>query len=605
MNKQLLLILLLFGLSFSSFGQQKTTITGRVRGPEGWTIPGASVYVDNSAIGTVTDSVGQFTLKVPEDTKFIRVSYMGYNALLVNIINKKNVEVTLTSSDNNLGEVIVNGYTSISKRKNTTAAAVIDYQKLRQTGVSGVDQMLEGQVAGVSVGSLNGGPSAAPKIRIRGTVSLNGNQDPLWVLDGIPLEGTTMPNLYDKDNIDELRNLPIAGLNPDDIADITILKDAAATAIYGARASNGVIVITTKKGKKGPVSISFNANTFVASKPDLGKLNLMNATEKVDFELGLASRADLTYRDNQGGVTRILNQNNQLNNFRQNGFSGLNSATQDAINGLRQNNTNWNDELYQTALNQQYSLSLSGGNDQATYYFSGGYYNEKGSTIGTGFERFNMTLKTDFNLSKKLRAGVAIFASKSDRENYLTEVDAFTSPSRYSRNVNPYQTVRDANGNFVYDQDIFGTSNLSGDVYIPFNIIEERQNTRYTLGNKSIKSIIDADYQIIKNLKLHSEFGLQFEDTGVEKYAGVTSYFARKMKESTRYYNSTSKNYEYFLPEGGIIQNQQTSLFQYNWKTLLEYKKVFNEKHEIEALAGSEFRRNNNENIFTKGFGFN
>ncbi len=604
MNKPLLLLFLLLGLSFSGFAQQKNTITGTVKGPEGYTIPGASVFVDNTAIGAVTDSVGNFSLSIPQDTKFIRVSYMGYNAMLVNVINKTHVNVTLKSSDNTLGEVIVNGYTTISKRKNTTSAATLDYQKIRQTGVSGIDQMLEGQVAGVAVSSLSGGPSSAPKIRIRGTVSLNGTQDPLWVLDGIPLEGTSLPNLYDKDNIDELRNLPIAGLNPDDIADITILKDAAATAIYGARAANGVIVVTTKKGKKGPVSINFNANSFIAQRPDLGQLNLMNANEKVDFELGMASRADLTYRENQGAVTRILNQNNELSNFRNNGFAGLSAATQDAINSLRQNNINWGNELYQAALNQQYSLSLSGGNDQATYYFSSGYYNEKGTTIGTGFERYNLTLKTDFNLSKKLTAGVAIFGSTSERKNYLTEVDAQTSPSKYSRNVNPYQTVRGANGAYAYDQDIFGTSNFSGDVYLPFNIIEERENTRYTLGNKSVKAIVDADYQISKDLKLHSEFGLQFESTGVEKYGGVDSYYGRKIRESTRYYNSSTKKYEYFLPVGGVIQNQQTDFFQYNWKTLLEYKKVFNEKHEVEALAGSEFRRNNNEDLFTKGFGY-
>ncbi len=604
MNKPLLLLFLLLGLSFSGFAQQKNTITGTVKGPEGYTIPGASVFVDNTAIGAVTDSIGNFTLSIPQDTRFIRVSYMGYNAMLVNVINKTHVNVTLKSSDNTLGEVIVNGYTNISKRKNTTSAATLDYQKIRQTGVSGIDQMLEGQVAGVAVSSLSGGPSAAPKIRIRGTVSLNGTQDPLWVLDGIPLEGTNLPNLYDKDNIDELRNLPIAGLNPDDIADITILKDAAATAIYGARAANGVIVVTTKKGKKGPVSINFNANTFIAQRPDLAQLNLMNSNEKVDFELGIASRADLTYRDNQGAVTRILKQNNELTNFRNNGFAGLSANTQDAINSLRKNNTNWGDELYQTALNQQYSLSLSGGNDQATYYFSSGYYNEKGTTKGTGFERYNLTLKTDFNLSKKLTAGVAIFGSTSERKNYLTEIDAQTSPSKYSRNVNPYQTVRGADGAYVYDQDIFGTSNFSGDVYLPFNIIEERENTRYTLGNKSVKAVVDADYQVLKDLKLHSEFGLQFESTGVEKYGGVDSYYGRKIKESTRYYNSATKKYEYFLPVGGVIQNQQTDFFQYNWKTLLEYKKVFAEKHEVEALAGSELRRNNNEDLFTKGFGY-
>jgi len=618
MNKLLLLMLFLFGLSFSGYSQNQATITGQVLDADGKPIPGASVYVDkstigeqtgvagviqNSAIGTVTNTAGKFSLTVPEGTQNIRVSYLGYNSVLVNVINKTNITVSLQSNDNNLGEVIVNGYTTTAKRKNTTSIAVVDYGKIRQAGVSGIDQLLEGQVAGVSVTSLSGGPSSAPKIRIRGTVSLNGGQDPLWVLDGIPLEGTNLPNIYDKEALDQLRNLPIAGLNPDDIADITILKDAAATAIYGARAANGVIVVTTKKGKKGPVAISFNANTFIAQRPDFDRLNLMNSNEKVDFELGLISRPDLTYRDGQGGVTRILKANNELNTYRTSGFGGLSSATQQAINGLRQNNTDWGKELYQTALNQQYTLSLSGGNDQATYYFSGGYYNEKGTTIGTGLERYNMTLKTDYNISDKLKFGAAVFASKTERKNYLTESAGFTNPSKYSRNVNPYQTVRDINGNYAYDPDVFGADN--GQIYTPFNIIEERENTRYTLGNKSVKSILSADYRIYKDLNFHSELGLQFEETGSEKYAGLNSYYQRNFREGTKYYNPTTKKNEYFLPVGGIIQNQETSFFQYNWKTLMEYKKVINDKHEIEANVGTELRRNNNENLATQGFGYN
>lgn len=619
MNKQLLLILFLLGISLTSYGQKQTTITGQVLGQQdGLPIPGASVFVDNamigeqsgvpgviqnSVIGTVTGTDGKFTLKVPEGTTAVRVSYLGYNSVSISIINKTHITVSLVSSDNNLGEVIVNGYTDIAKRKNTTSTAVLDYSKIRQTGVSSVDQMLAGQIAGVAVTTLNGGPGSAPKIRIRGTVSLNGGQDPLWVLDGLPLEGTNLPNVYDKESIDQLRNFPIAGLNPDDIADITILKDAAATAIYGARAANGVIVITTKKGKKGPMSVTFNANTFVAERPDFDKLNLMNSNEKVDFELGLASRSDLTFRDRQGAVARILNKSGELDSYRANGFSGLSTGTQKAINDLRLNNTKWSDELYQSAVNQQYSLGLSGGTDQATYYFSSGYYNEKGTTKGTGMERYNMTLKTDYNISQKLKAGVALFAAKTNRKSYLTDVDASTNVATYTRNVNPYLPVRTPAGGYAYDEDITGSSR--GDVYIPFNYIEERENTRYNLDNKSLKAIIDAKYQIYKDLSIRSEFGLQFDDTGIERYAGVNSYFARKLRESSRYFNSVTKKDDFFLPLGGTIQNQNSSLFQYNWKSVLEYKKVINEKHEIEALAGSELRRNNIKEILTKGFGYN
>ncbi|TKC61189.1 SusC/RagA family TonB-linked outer membrane protein [Pedobacter hiemivivus] len=619
MNK-LLIFFILLSLSLKGYSQEQTTVTGTVLSEEdGKPIPGASVFVDksgigeqsspgviqNTVIGAMTDINGHFTLKVPAGTTYLKVSYMGYATAMVNITNKTKVTVSLVNDDKALNEVIVTGYADIQKRKNTTSVAKVDYEKVRQSGVSSVDQMLQGQVAGVSVTSLTGGPSAAPKIRIRGTVSLNGTQDPLWVLDGLPLEGTNMPKLLDKDNIDELRSLPLAGINPDDIADITILKDAAATAIYGARAANGVILITTKKGKKGPMAINFSANSFIAERPDFSKLNLMNATEKVDFELGMASRSDLDYRDNLGSVSRILKKTGELAAYRANGFSGLKASTQEQINALRTANTDWGKELYQSAVNQQYTLGLSGGTDQANYYFSGGYYNEKGSTIGTGLTRYNTTLKTDFTISPKLKVGVALFGSVTNQKNYLTETGAFTNPSRYVRNVNPYLTPRDANGAYVYDPDIQGASSFSGDIFVPFNILEERENTRYNLSSKSFKGIFDVNYKIIKDLNFRSEMGLQFEENGSEKYGSADTYFVRKMREGTRYYNSATKKYEYFLPQGGVIQNGNTSFFQYNWKNIFEYNKVINEKHEIEALAGAEIRRTKNELINTKGFGYN
>ncbi len=619
MNKFLLLWVFLCA-ALSGFAQEMVSIRGQVfSSQDKTTIPGASVYVDkltvgeksgvpgvinNSSIGTVTDVDGKFSLSVPKGTEFITVSFLGFNSKRVMVLNKSDVKVFLETAQSELNSVIVTGYANIQKRKSTVAAAKVNYDQIRQVGVAGVDQMLQGQVAGVNITSVNGGPNAPIKIRIRGTVSIQGTQDPLWVIDGMPLEGTAIPNTFDKNNIDELRNLPIAGLNTDDIADITVLKDAAATAIYGARAANGVIVITTKKGKAGPVSVNLSANTFVSERPDFGKLNLMNSDQKVDFELGLAARGDLgvdSYRPGKGQVMRILNGANELDAYRNGGFSALTEDTRNAINSLRNTNTDWGKELYGNTVNQQYNLNLSGGNERANYYFSGGYYNEKGSTIGTGFERFNATLKTDFHINDKLTLGVSAFGTASRNKGFLTEADAFTNPNYYSRNANPYLGIYNADGSYAYDVDMLGYE----DRVVPFNIIEERNNTSNVLKTQSIKSIFDLNYRIIPELTVKSQFGIQFDNTGNEKYSDVNSYYSRKYKEGTRYYDSATKQYKYFLPTGGIIQNNNGTLFQYNWKTMVEYNKVFNTKHELDLMAGTELRQVNNDQIGTKGFGYN
>jgi len=605
--------LLLF-LAIAGYSQESRTITGIIQdATDSSPIPGASVFVENNsisnktamagiihseAIGTTSDFDGKFTLKIGKNVTSLRVTFMGYKSYTLELSAQKNYTVNLTSETAKLQEVVVTGYQKIEKRKLTAAVSKIDMSAIQQTGVSSIDQLLVGQIAGVAVSTPSGAPGAPAKIRIRGTASLNGTQDPLWVLDGLPLEGNDVPKNYDKDNIDQLNNFSIAGLNPDDIKDITILKDAAATAIYGARAANGVIVVTTKKGKAGKMVISFNTNTFITQRPDFDKLNLMNASQKVDFELGLASRADLTYRDDAGEISRILNGSNELAAYRAGGFSALSPATQQSINDLRKNNTNWGNLIYQTAINTQHGLSLSGGGEKSDYYFSLGYYDEKGTTIGTGFKRYNLTLKNNFEITDKFKVGVGIFGSENKTTSYLTDTDAYTSPSSYSRNVNPYLTPYNADGSYKYDQDISGYS----DRYVPFNILEERANTSHDLKTRAIKALLDAEYKITRDLKVTSQLGLQLDNSSSEKFADKNTYYTRKEKERSRYF--TNGAFNYFLPEGGIIQNANTDFFQYNLKTMVNYSKTFGEKHEVEAMIGNELRRNYTTTIATKGFGF-
>lgn len=287
---------------------------------------GATVFIDPEAVeaknftpqGTATDLEGRFEMKLPKAVKYVMVSYIGYLTQKVDVSKGEDFKILLKLDQKQLDEVVVysTGYQQLDKRKVTSSMVKVDMDDIKRVGVASVDQLLEGQVAGMTSIPTNGAPGAPNKMRIRSTVSLTGSTDPLWVMDGMILEGNDIPaNFSDKDNIDELYNTSIAGVNPADIQDITVLKDAAATAIYGARAANGVIVITTKKGAKGKPRVNFSGGVFYTLKPDLDKLRLMNASEKVDFELDIASRSDLDYRSEYGEVSRILSRYGQLELF--------------------------------------------------------------------------------------------------------------------------------------------------------------------------------------------------------------------------------------------------------------------------------------------------
>lgn len=590
-----------------AFAQATRTIKGKVLDQDNKeALVGATVFIDPKGgvatdynpQGTVADMDGFFTFTLPKEVKSVLVSYIGYEVKKLDISKGNDFVVYLDSDSKVLQDVVVTGYQKIEKRKMTSAITKVDMKDLAQSGVSSVHQLLEGQIAGLVSTATNGGPGAANKIRIRGTVSLSGSSDPLWVIDGMPLDGDKPTMDLSKENIDDLSNMSIGGLNPDDIADITILKDAAATAIYGARAANGVIVVTTKRGKKGSLKVNVNASTFYSLRPDLSKLDLMNASQKVDFELGMANRSDLTYNANKGAVARILNKYGELSAFREGGFSSLSGAAQAEINNMRNAGIDWGKELYRATLNQQYGVSISGGADIANYYVSAGYYNEQGTTKGTGYDRFNLSSNTDFQLSKKVKLNIGIFGSQSKKTNYISDSDAFTNPGSYVRSVNPYATLYNADGSYVYDPDIEGLNEKS----LNFNIAEESANTNYELNSTSLKGVLNLEYNITKDLKFSAQAGIQYDKDETEKFADKSTYFTRKYYEGSRY--TVNGKTGYILPEGGIIQNWNNNFFQYNFRTQAEYSKRFNEMHDLDLMGGVEIRSNTSTNIHTKGFGF-
>ena len=605
MKKLLTLFVLICPLL--ALAQQTRQITGQVLDrADGTPLVGAPVFIapeetqakNYNPQGTIVYEQGRFAFKLPVSVKKVVVSYLGYEAQTIDISGKSNFTIYLSATESKMDAVVVTGYQRIEKRKLTSSIANVKMADIARDGVASVDEMLSGSIAGLTSTPTTGAPGGASKVKIRSTVTLNGNTDPLWVLDGMPLEGNDIPSDWSsKENVDNLYNMSIAGLNPADIEDITVLKDAAATAIYGARAANGVIIITTKKGRRNQATrVNVSASLFVTDRPNLDKLNLMNASQKVDLELALAANGRLNYLSGMGGVARILDQAGERAALVGGGFSALSPETQSAINALRKNGTDWGKEIYQVALNQQYSISISGGGNKASYYFSGGYYNEQGTTVGTGFERLNLTLKTDYDLLKNLRFGTSVFVGQNKNDSYVSDTDVFTNPSRYTRTVNPYLNAYNPDGSYLYDPDM--TARQRDSDVLDYNYFEERNNTEYTLKTRSIKTIFDLDYQPVKGLRLYTQFGLQVDNSMTEKMAQENSYFTRKYAR-----NSVVDGVRY-MPEGGVIQNWNSDMSQYNWKAQIEYSGTFAKKHELDLMAGMEMRGTTNTTIHTKGFGY-
>ena len=587
--------------SLTTFAQERT-ITGVVMDGEfkGETLAGATVTLSGNDTdkGTVTDANGKFTLSVPVGTKSLVASYMGYETIEIPLQpNLSNYTITLHFADKALAEFVVTGYQQIDRRKLTAAVTTVNLSEEKVGAVKNIDQALAGQVAGLSAVAASGAPGAPMKIRIRGTSSINGVQEPLWVLDGIPMEGNEIPAIENLNDIDDIYQTSIAGLNPSDIENITVLKDAAATAIYGARAANGVIVITTKKGKEGRPVVNFSAKMTYNPKVDIGRLNLLNANEKVDLELALLA-SDYDYRENKGGVANILNELGELNAYQTGGLDALSKEAQQRINRLRTINTDWNDILFRDVFNQEYNISFSGGSDRAHYYASVGYYTEQGTVKGVENNRYNMTVKTDFKVNSMLTVGASVFANQRKQESYMTDSGGFTNPVYYSRMANPYFEPYDAEGNYIYDKNVQGRETEVPD----FNIFEERANTEKERTDRSVMALFDAALKFNSHLKLTSQFGFQHDNYTLTRYAGHNSYAMRKAKEYATFLIDGER--KSIFPDGGMNKQTEAHTSQWTWKAMLEWDQRLNDIHDIELMGGTEIRHTETEIVTSTAYGY-
>ena len=611
MKRHVFILLLSFaGVLTSAFAASRQVQGVVISSEDNMPLIGASVYIKAEDLskdgnsptitGVITDIDGKFNISVPEGVTRLFCSYVGHEVQELKLVpGKDQYEITLFPSAQMLDAVVVTGYQTVERRKLTAAVGKLNISDETIGAVKSIDQALAGQIAGLSVTSTSGAPGAPAKIRIRGTSSLNGTQDPLWVLDGIPLEGTDVPQSNVLNDVSNIQQSSIAGLNPADIENITVLKDAAATAIYGARAANGVIVITTKKGKVGKPVINFSSKFTYMPTLSTNRLNMLNSQEKVDLELELL-RSNFAYGDNKGGVSKIISGYGLTDAYKKGGWSALTPEAQTDISRLRNTETDWGDILFRDAFNQEYSLSLSGGNERVTYYTSIGYYQENGNVKGVGLDRLNIVAKTSYKVNRMLKFGVSLFVNRRNNKTYLTDTYGLVNPVYYSRKANPYYQPFDANGNYVYDFDVQNNS----DTDLGFNIFEERKNTSNEETINALSSIFDAELRFNDKLKFTTQLGLQLDKASKEQIADKESFSMRIIRKNSKYWDSASQSNKYFIPDGGVHKAYENTNSQITWKAMGEYRDSFNDMHELEVMVGTELRKTWYETLFSAGYGF-
>lgn len=469
--------ILLLLLSITAFSQSKT-VTGRVTDSTNTPLANVSVQLKGSNTGTTTNANGSFSLTVPSPSSVLVFSYTGMQQEEVTVGEQNNLSVVLRAKSGTLNEVVVIGYGTARKSDLTGSVATVKSDKLLDKPVTNVSQALQGKVPGVDVSINTSAPGEAAKIRIRGISSINSSLDPLYVVDGV---------------IGVNANL----LNPNDIASVEVLKDASATAIYGARGANGVIIITTKRGIKGKTRISYDAyESYSTLQRHLEALN----SDEFMYVYNLAYKNAQKY-DSLGFAQGKYIPNNPLD------FPKLFDST-----GKPRYNTNWEKETYKPAFSTSHQLTLQGGSDKSLYSLSLGYLNQNGIMIESWFKRYSARFTLDNDVTKWLRIGGSMSLVKS-QERMVSDANGGLNVSRMVIEELPIIPVKYPDGTWGGNSDFPGMEGGSN----PVNIA----NNRYTLENV-LQSVGDvyATFHIAPGLDFKSDFGFNLSGQKNNFYSG-------------------------------------------------------------------------------------
>ncbi len=554
----LLMSLLLLGTVV--FGQG-TARTGRVIGSDGVGIPGANVSVKGTTRGVTTNVTGDFSIPAEKGQTLV-FSFIGYKAQEVAISNQTAINVTLAEDVSNLNEVVVTGYSAQSRRDITGAVATVNAKDLLSIPATDVSQQLQGRVAGVTV-TNDATPGGSATVRIRGFGTI-GNNDPLYIIDGVPTQN-------------------LGTINPNDIETFQVLKDASASSIYGSRAANGVIIITTKKGKAGVSQITVNA--YYGSQQWAKKGEVLNSEELgrylylADIGAGKTpSHGQYTYGPN-GSVTI---PDYVFPSAGKEGTPSVNPAlyslTPSNIYPITKSaNTNWFDEVMQTAPIQNYQIGATGGSETGRYALSVNYFNQQGTVRNIGYDRYSIRANTEFNVKKRIRVGenlTVAFGSRKGGFNNNEEQNAVSGAFKH----HPLLPVYDIAGNFAGSRGL-NLGNNENPAATLFRQRDNRYNSLRVFGNAYAEVDLPAGFSARTSI-------------GIDANSDRAKYLRRANPE----YIEGNFNLE--------LNDQNRYNYQWVWTNTLSYAKTINTVHKIDAFVGTEAIRQYQEffDAFRSGF---
>lgn len=564
-------------------------------------LPGAHVKVEGSNLVTSTNINGEYHFLVENGTEYsLRISYLGMDSKQIKvsvekgITEKKTPVVILKESNEALSEVVITGYQVMNRRESASAISSIKAADIMVQGVGSIDQMLQGTIPGMAVMNTSGEPSATPKIRIRGNATINGNKAPVWVVDGVILEQDVPFTASDinSEDAEYLIGNAISGVNPQDIETITVLKDASATAIYGVKAANGVIVITTKKGKSGRPVITYNGNITLNTRPSYSNYQLMNSQERVEFSKQLVDKGYTFGRTPYGptyeaAYEALMNKDITLDDFKS------------EVATLQTRNTDWFDFLFRNSVTHNHSVNISGGTDKMTYYVSSSYQDIEGAAKGSDSQKFSTLAKLTAEINKHISFTAKIDFTTTANTGYASEVNPFNYAFSKSRTIPAYNN----DGSYYMTYEKSGTL---GKESVGYNILKELEHTGNSSQMDDFNALLQLNVKILKGLNYEGTFSWSNANTYTRDWATAESYIIGNIRgyDYGMYTPYDNAYKESPLPYGGRLSQRNMRKSGYTVRNQLNYNQLFGNSHHVTVLGGVEARRNAYKGVATKGYGW-